>query len=197
MLLRRKRLACPLVLTTGAALLLIPACGSSAPPPGQPFRVVSHGALAEAAKRAEGHACAIKGENLSGRGDPENCGPFPCDSGACVVNACTAAKDCYPGICADGYCILAAPHGSRTCKPRELPSLAPDGAAADFSAWAGCECAPQSVPRPRDQPMCGSFPCSPEGCYVKQCRGDGDCAYGMCSDHASGPHGYCVTDDDY
>ena len=193
----RTRLAALPILLAGAAILLLPQCGSRPTAPALPWRVVSHGALQEAAKQAEGHTCAIKGENLTGRGDPESCGPFPCVYGACAVQTCVASKDCYPGICSEGYCISPASHGSRTCAPRKLPSPGPDGSPGDFSSWSGCQCAPQSATVLRDREMCETFPCSLEGCYVKRCSGDGDCEHGICSSHASYPHGYCVTDDPY
>jgi hypothetical protein len=193
----RECLPAPAILMAGAAILLLPECGSRPAPPNRPWRVVPHGALQEAAKQAEGHACAIKDENLTGRGDPESCGPFPCDFGVCVVRTCAAPKDCSSGICSNGYCILPASHGSRACAPRKIPSSGPDSAEGDFSSWAGCQCAPQSAWTPRDREMCDSFPCSLEGCYVKRCSSDGDCEYGACSSHASHPHGYCVTDDPY
>ncbi len=99
-----------------------------------------------------------QGENLTGRGDPESCGPFPCAYGACVVRTCATAKDCYSGICSDGYCISPAPHGSRACAPHRLPSPGPDGSTGDFSSWSGCQCAPQSATALRDREMCETFP---------------------------------------
>jgi hypothetical protein len=62
----------------------------------------------------------------------------------------------------------------------------------EYVKFHGCACTP-----PSDSHACGPFPCSPGGCYVAQCGFDGDCKFGKCSSHASGPHGYCVSSDPY
>ena len=53
-----------------------------------PWRPVAHPELAASAAQYRGHACAITGENLSGREEPAECGPFPCVMGSCYVEAC-------------------------------------------------------------------------------------------------------------
>jgi hypothetical protein len=162
-----------------------------APGPEGPYRSIAVADVAAAAARAQGKDCSVKGENLSGRGDPDACGPFPCDDGACVVRACAGKTTCYPGFCSQGYCLRAEPGGRRACQPF---SEAQQGDAG-VTSLSGCQCVAQSASMPRDRRACGSFPCGPDGCYVKACRRDSDCAYGLCSSYASGPHGYCVTDD--
>lgn len=79
--------------------------------------------------------------------------------------------------------------GSRSCDP-----FVSSEAQGDWSRWAGCECV-QPTGRARDRQHCGLFPCAADGCYVKACVADTDCALGLCSAHTARPHGYCVTDD--
>jgi hypothetical protein len=178
-----------------AAVLVWAGCGGR-PVPLRPWHVVAPANLAQAAAAAEGHACSIAGENLSGRGDPAACGPFPCEYGKCRVSTCDGTADhCYPGFCSQGYCLRPEPHGTRSCAPAAKKYW--EGDAATWAARAGCQCLPQNATISRDQETCGSFPCGIDGCYVKQCDGDGDCEYGLCSGHGSRPHGYCVTDDAY
>jgi hypothetical protein len=72
--------------------------------------------------------------------------------------------------------------------------IAPAAAEA-YRARSGCACAPVPAAWREDTDACGPFPCRPGGCYVQQCRIDDDCRAGLCSHHASWPHGYCVTSD--
>lgn len=119
------------------------------------------------------------------------CGPFPCDyGGKCLVSKCDEKNTCSTGFCSKGYCVRAVAQGPRFCQPASPESVYDNPPSA-----AGCRCTPLSSRAMRDEATCGQFPCSPEGCYVRRCKIDADCAYGMCSSHASGPHGYCVTDD--
>lgn len=87
----------------------------------------------------------------------------------------------------------AALRGSRSCDPFAASEV--QGSEVDWSKWAGCECVQPAEGRARDRQHCGLFPCAADGCYVKACVADTDCALGLCSAHASRPHGYCVTDD--
>jgi hypothetical protein len=107
-----------------------------------------------------------------------------------VVARCgSQPKSCHPGFCVEGYCVRPEAHGQRDCSHIS-------GAVSDPAERAGCQCYPQSGARARDGDVCGSFPCGPNGCYVQKCERDEDCKIGLCSAYASGPHGYCVTDDD-
>jgi len=141
-------------------------------------------------ERYKDQKCDRDGENLSGRGDASRCGPFPCDFGRCVVERCGADGRCHPGFCEGGWCVHGTEGGARAC-----PFVDRDAARARPELVAGCRCAPQSATARRDREACASFPCAPGGCYVQRCSGDRDCKFGVCSGHASGPHGYCVTDD--
>jgi hypothetical protein len=132
--------------------------------------------VAAAEARYTGAACSIASENLSGRADPAECGPFPCAYGKCVVDKCPADGVCSMGICADGYCVRSNPAGAKACSPLDGAANAEAIAMRD-----GCTCSPQSMATPRDREICGSFPCSPNGCYVARCKSDGDCKLGICS----------------
>jgi hypothetical protein len=148
--------------------------------------------LASDAARYSDKACDRTGENLSGRGDAAHCGPFPCDFGHCVVEKCGDKGSCHPGFCEGGWCVHGAEAGARDC-----PLANVQLSLREPEWYARCRCAPQSATARRDRERCASFPCAPDGCYVQRCSGDGDCRFGVCSGHASGPHGYCVTDDPY
>jgi hypothetical protein len=162
-------------------------------PPVHVYPAVSVADPAAAAPRYRDQACTLAAGSDDGRGDPDHCGPFPCAGGHCQVSTCdpTSATACFPGVCAGGYCLSAAPVGARACeatKPKDE---------AETLFRGGCRCVPESASAPRDRDVCGSLPCGLHGCYVQPCHGDRDCAYGICSGHASAPHGYCVTDDPY
>ena len=159
-----------------------------------PWRPVAHPDLAASAATYRGKGCGVTGENLSGREESPECGPFPCMLGHCYVEACPPDGACGAGFCADGYCVRSEAGGQKQC---ELVAQSTPPSDAELVARAGCTCTPQALASPRDQPVCGSFPCAPDGCYVARCSGDGDCALGLCSHHASAPHGYCVTADPY
>ena len=88
------------------------------------------------------------------------------------------------------------PTSSRSCEPFRDPlegveprddSMAIREEPA-YKKRHGCACA-------GDPKACGSFPCTPTGCYVSRCAVDSECATGMCSHYASWPHGYCVARD--
>ncbi len=106
-----------------------------------------------------------------------------------VVGACVSQQT--PGV---------LPTSSHACAPfvdplRDRQAVTDSDARDAWREYAkahACACTP-----PRDERACGSFPCAPGGCYVAQCRMDADCKLGVCSDHASGPHGYCVVEDPY
>lgn len=155
----------------------------------------SHESLATAAVQYEGAACSITGENGSGWPAGDECGPFPCTWGQCVVQTCSDEGRCYPGFCVSGYCVRGQPRGERRCDPISPREERVDAGDGEWDERRGCQCNPQNEGRARDFTMCGQFPCGADGCYVETCSDDDDCTYGLCSSHASGPHGYCVTDD--
>jgi hypothetical protein len=161
---------------------------------------VEHGSLADAEATYRGAACH---SGFFARPDPKHCGPFPCVDEKCEVARCGADEACANGVCADGYCLNAAPAGAKVCE-RFVDPPRPDAPAsrelseearAYYASRNGCACAPSDVHSRRDSDACSSFPCLPEGCYAKACSRDEDCRVGLCSGHASGPHGYCVMQD--
>jgi hypothetical protein len=80
-----------------------------------------------------------------------------------------------------------------TRQPRYEPL--PPAVAEAYQARSGCDCAGAAPRASGGHAVCGPFPCTPKGCHVARCRVDDDCRAGMCSRHASWPHGYCVTSD--
>ncbi|MBL8742352.1 MAG: hypothetical protein JNK04_14690 [Myxococcales bacterium] len=177
------------------SLLVALACGPTVVRKGQKLRLVPTGDLARLAETIQGRKCASADEKASGRGDGDVCGPFPCEGGECRVIACGGSEDpgCHLGFCFEGFCVRAAEHGQRSCEP--FAWLQGDDEKVDWSRFNGCKCTPQGETVGRDEPRCGDFPCTADGCYVSACKVDKDCAHGLCSSHASGPQGYCVTDD--
>lgn len=182
-------------------LALVAACAGG-PSPGTRVLPVEHDSLVTLAPRYKDHAC----HDTFSRGgrDPEACGPFPCENDKCHVEPCTSPKDCYHGICEDGYCLNVRAQGEKACAPYADPPRAGGSsdesspvAKAYYASRMGCACAARSEKASDDYEACAEFPCTLRGCYVQACQGDSDCKFGLCSGHASGPHGYCVTHDDY
>lgn len=148
--------------------------------------------LAADAKSVSGKACQ----------KDEDCGPFICESGVqrCLARSCRMHAECWPNACIQNLCTRAPRQSGSSCEPldsRELEHLDENEELARYEALDGCACEPQGSfdeSWARGSP-CGQFPCTPAGCYVSQCFGDDNCRFGLCSSHASGPHGYCVTSD--
>ncbi|MEJ7729001.1 MAG: hypothetical protein WKG00_07295 [Polyangiaceae bacterium] len=80
---------------------------------------------------------------------------------------------------------------TRVARSEPLPASVADA----YQARSGCDCAQATSAPGVENTACGPFPCTPQGCHVGKCRVDEDCRAGMCSHHASWPHGYCVADD--
>ena len=148
-------------------------------------------------------------------GSPKACDPFVCYRDACRVETCTNDGECKRGSCIEGYCALPPPQPGRRCEafdvdefrrefepgnPR-LASQSPEHGSAEarwLARFDGCACRPEywtEGSTSAHAPECGSFPCTPNGCYVRECSSDSDCAFGLCSSHASWPHGWCVESD--
>jgi hypothetical protein len=195
---RRRAPRRPLLLTLSALLLAAVACARHVRT-ARGYLLVAHGSLVEAAATYRDAKC----DALSGRPDPEHCGPFACDGEKCGITPCTIDKDCFHGACADGYCLPYAPSGDRVCEPF-VDLTAADKPAVDeiserghayLASRNGCACAPNDYGS--DWKACSTFPCLPDGCYVKRCTSDEECRPRglLCSHAASGPHFYCVRSD--
>jgi hypothetical protein len=96
--------------------------------------------------------------------------------------------------CSGGTGPIVAPLHECTGRPDSLDDR------SDFEALAGCRCAaePQATGSAGDVTIgtgfCDPFPCTAQGCYVKECKTRADCASGNCSVHTS-PVGWCVAAD--
>lgn len=89
--------------------------------------------------------------------------------------------------------MTSPPHGCEPYAEPEPPKpVISDVVRSYFTTRHGCACT--TTPKaPVD--ACGTFPCTPGGCYVATCAVDSDCAHGLCSHYASRPRGYCVSSD--
>jgi hypothetical protein len=81
--------------------------------------------------------------------------------------------------------------------PAQEPEAHEDPAGHDYYASLdGCACTPDQTRHPWSHSLeCGPFPCTPNGCYVRECLGDDQCAYGLCAMHAGYPEEYCTVSD--
>jgi hypothetical protein len=151
--------------------------------------------LAADARAVQGKACQRD----------TDCGPFVCESGVqrCQARPCRTNSECWPNACIQNLCTRAPLQSGSSCEPLDWHRFSaetdPDDEKRAYRSLDGCACEPQGFfdeGWAMGQP-CGSFPCTPAGCYVSECSVDGDCRFGLCSHHASGPHGYCVVSDAY
>jgi hypothetical protein len=129
------------------------------------------------------------------------CDPFPCNDGQCEPRSCVGPHDCaWDTVCVQHFCVRPPRQPGRVCARIHEPE--PETPRADleryFLRFDGCACRPNSSSDTYSYaPECGSFPCTPSGCYVRKCSSDGDCGYGFCSHHASSPSDFCVVSDPY
>jgi hypothetical protein len=150
--------------------------------------------LAADAQRVQGKAC---------RADTD-CDLFVCESGRqkCIARPCRTHDECWPNACIQHLCTRAPLQAGTSCEPldwKKIRDPESDDAEAAYASLDGCACEPAGFfdKTWTEGDPCGSFPCTPSGCYVSKCSGDESCRFGLCSRHASGPHGYCVTNDAY
>lgn len=127
------------------------------------------------------------------------CDPFICHRGTCRVEACEGERDCkHGGSCVEGYCALPPPQPGKKCEPFDEDIDEDD--AKRFAEYDECRCRPEYWSENTTYSAaaeCGPFPCTPNGCYVRSCDDDGDCAAGVCASHTGWPDGWCVVADDY
>jgi hypothetical protein len=150
--------------------------------------------LADDARAVQGKACRTDAD----------CDLFVCELGRqhCIARPCSRSDECWPNACIQHLCTRAPLQSGWSCEPLDdtnIQWLSDADQERAYGRLDGCACEPAGFfdkPWAQGHP-CGSFPCTPSGCYVSQCIDDGNCRFGLCSRHASGPHGYCVTSDAY
>jgi hypothetical protein len=113
-----------------------------------------------------------------------------CESGVerCTTAPCRIHADCWPNACIQNLCARAPRQSGSDCEPlswERLEDLDPDEEDDAYFSLDGCACEPNGA---FDEPWanghpCWSFPCTPAGCYVEKCTGDGSCKFGLCSRH--------------
>lgn len=170
--------------------------------------------LAEYRTPLSKQTAGVEGRPCDEGEEHDACDPFVCHRGACLVKECSAERECPRGSCIEGYCALPPPQPGRKCEPydpdaansvlypakMEPPKVHDARVAKYLERFDRCACRPEYWTEGvmyASSRECGPFPCTPNGCHVQPCESDSDCAAGLCSSHASGPNGWCVTSDPY